>query len=172
MARLAGHTLAGQSLLALGRLNDAKNELNAAERETEALPPRTSAALPYPSVLRADILLRENQTREAETLFIDVEKSVLSMPGPDAWSSATFQLETIAQRAREVGDWELAGFTARKMMEHNPSYAGGYYAMALVAQHEGSSTVATQLFASAQKLWRKADPDLPELTPIQKKTSN
>ena len=172
MARLAGHTLAGQSLAALNRLSEAKDELRAAERESESLPPRTAAALPYPTVLRADILLRENQTPEAEALLVEVEKSILAMPGPDAWSSAAFQLETISLRARDAGDWELAGFTARNLMEHNPNYAGGYYAMALVAQHEGNSTKATQLFASAQKLWLKADPDLPELTTISRRSPN
>ena len=172
MARLAGHALAGQSLLALNRLNDARDELRAAERESESLPPRTVAALPYPAVLRADILLHEKQTQEAEALVVEVEKSILAMPGPDAWSSAAFQLETIALRAREAGDWELAGFTAHNLMEHNPNYAGGYYAMALVAQHEGNSAKATQLFASAQKFWSKADPDLPELTTISRRSSN
>ena len=168
MARLAAHSLAGQALLALNRMNDAKDEFNAAERESESLPPRTAAALPYPTVLRADILLRENHTQDAEGLWIDVEKSILAMPGPDAWSSATFQLEMIAQSARDAGDWKLAGYTARNMMEHNPGYAGGYYAMALVARHEHDPAAEKRLLASAQKLWSKADPDLPELAASQR----
>jgi tetratricopeptide (TPR) repeat protein len=94
------------------------------------------------------------------------------MPGPDAWSSAAFQLETISRSARAAGDWELAAFTARNLIEHNPNYAGGYYAMALVAQHEGDSERATQLFASARKFWSKADADLPELATIPRKGSH
>jgi len=171
MARVAGHSLAGQALLALNRMDDAKDECNAAERESESLPSRVAAALPYPTVLRADILLRENRVQDAEGLWFDVEKSILAMPGPDAWSSATFQLETIAQRARDAGDWELAGFTARNMMEHNPGYAGGYYAMALVARHTHDPSAEAQLLASAQKLWSKADPDLPELVAIENKVA-
>lgn len=167
LARLAGHTLAGQALLALNRMNDAKDELNAAERESEVLPPRTTAALPYPMVLRAGILLRENQMQDAEALLMDVEKSILAMPGPDAWSAATFQLETIARSARDAGDWELAGFTAQNIMGHNPNYAGGYYAMALVAEHAKNKTAKARLLASAQKFWVKADADLPELLAIQ-----
>jgi len=85
------------------------------------------------------------------------------MPGPDAWSSATFQLETIAQGARAAGDWELAGFTAKNMIEHNANYAGGYYAMALVAEHAKDKTAASKMMGTAQKLWAKADADLPEL---------
>jgi len=163
MARLAGHTLAGQALLGLKKMDDAKDELHAAERESEALPPRLAGALPYPTLLHAEILLRENQTQEAEQLLTDVQKAILGMPGPDAWSSATFQLETIAQGARDAGDWELAGFTAKNMIEHNANYAGGYYAMALVAGHAKDKVAATKLMGTAQKLWAKADADLPEL---------
>src|SRR5882757_2792172 len=172
MARLAGHSLAGQALLGLNRMDDAKDEFNAAERESEALPPRTAAALPYPTVLRAEILLRENHTQEAESLLIDVEKSILAMPGPDAWSAATFQLETIAQRSRDAGDWELAGFSAQNMMKHNPNYGGGPYAMSLVARHAGKATAESQLRGEAQRLWLKADSDLPELTELRKQASH
>jgi tetratricopeptide (TPR) repeat protein len=168
MARVAGHTIAGQVMLALGRMNDAKDELNTAQRESEALPPRMAAALPYPTVLRGEIFLRENRTQDAEDLLADVQKSILAMPGPDAWSGATFQLETMAQGARAAGDWELAGFTAKNMIEHNPNYAGGYYAMALVAAHSKDAAAESKLLASAQKLWAKADPDLAELKDLRK----
>jgi len=169
MVRLAGHTIAGQALLAMNKINDAKDELNAAERESEALPARMAAALPYPTLLRAEILLRENQTEQAEELLVGVEQAILAMPGPDAWSSATFQLETIAQGAREAGDWKLAEYTAKKMMDHNPNYAGGYYAMALVAAHSKDNAAETQLMGTARKLWAKADADLPELSAAAKK---
>jgi len=171
LARVAGRTLAGQALLVLGKLDDAKDELNAAERESESLPPRLAAALPYPAILRAEILLRENQKQDAENLLIDVEHAILAMPGPDAWSTATFQLETLAQGAREAGDWELAKFTAQNILEHNPNYAGGYYAMALVARHSGETAAEAKLLASAQKLWAKADADLPERAAVAKSSA-
>jgi tetratricopeptide (TPR) repeat protein len=170
MARLVGHALAGQALIAL-KMDDARDELRAAERETEALPPRVVAALPYPTLLRADILVRENQTAEAEDLLAAVEKAILSMPGPDAWSSATFQLETIAQRSREAGDWQMAGITAKNMIEHNSNYAGGYYEMALVAAHSKDGAAEAKLFGTARKLWAKADADLPELVIIGSKSA-
>ena len=169
MARLAGHTLAGEALLSQNKLNEAKDQLNAAERVSEALPARLAAALPYPTMLRADILLRENDAPQAEKLLVDVQQAILLMPGPDAWSTATFQLETIAQGAREAGDWKLAAFTAKNMMEHDPNYAGGYYAMALVAAHSNDTAAETKLLGAARKLWAKADADLPEMAAIAKK---
>ena len=171
MARLAGHTIAGQALLAVNKMNDAKDELNAAERESETLPPRMAAALPYPTLLRAEILLRENQTEQAEELLVGVEQAILGMPGPDAWSSANFQLETIARGAREAGDWKLVEYTAKKMMDHNPNYAGGYYAMALVAAHSKDNRAEAQLMGMARKLWARADADLPELAAATQKSA-
>jgi len=167
MARLAGHTLTGQALLAMDRLNDAKEELALAERETEALPVQSLAVLPYPGALRAEILLREKSTAEGEALTMEIEKLITSAPGPDAWSAAQFQLESIAQSARQLGDWELAGFTANEMIRHNPSFAGGYFALGLVAEHVGDKTKAQQSFATAEKFWTRADKDLPELKRIR-----
>jgi len=169
MARLSGHTLAGLALLSQNKINEAKDELQAAERVSEALPPRLMAALPYPTMLRANILLRENQAQQAEPLLVDVQQAILLMPGPDAWSTATFQLETMAQDAREAGDWKLAAFTAKNMMEHDPNYAGGYYAMALVAAHSKDTAAEAKLLGAARKLWAKADADLPEMAAIAKK---
>jgi tetratricopeptide (TPR) repeat protein len=168
LARLAGHTLAGQALLGMGSVADAKEEMTMAERETEQLPARAIASLPYPTALRADILLHEKNTAEGESLAMEVAKSIQAMPGPDAWIAALFELESIAQSARNADDWELASFVAQQMILHNPNYAGGHFAYGLAAEHAGHSAEARQAFAAAEKLWGKADRDLPELEQIHK----
>jgi tetratricopeptide (TPR) repeat protein len=167
MARLAGHTLSGQALLAMDRLNEAKEELSLAEQETEQIPVGAVATLPFPSVLRAEILLRELKIEEGEALMRDIKKMILARPGPDAWSAARFELESIALAARAAGDWAMAESTARDMIRHDPTYAGGFFALALVAEHAGDATGARKQFAAAQELWDKADKDLPELQRIQ-----
>src|SRR2546428_730910 len=53
LARLAGHTLAGQALLAMDHSNDAQEELTLAEQETEHLPVNLVATSPFPGTLRA-----------------------------------------------------------------------------------------------------------------------
>lgn len=168
LPRLAGHTLTGEALLAMGSTAEAQEELTLAERETERLPPGAIAALPYPALLRANLLLEQKNTEEGETLAMDVAKSVQSMPGPDAWISAQFQLEAMALSARNAGDWELAGSLARQMILHNVNYAGGHFAYALAAAHAGNTADAAKAFGAAQKLWSKADKDLPELEQIRK----
>ena len=49
------------------------------------------------------------------------------------------------------------------MREHDPNYGGTHLALGLVAQHEGRSAEAAREMAEAMRLWRNADPDLPEL---------
>jgi hypothetical protein len=44
------------------------------------------------------------------------------------------------------------------MISHDPSYAGGYLAVALADKHKGNAPAAAQEFATAQRLWSKADP--------------
>ena len=157
MGRFAGHSLAGRALLAMDRLEDAKNELTLAEREMEQLPVSVIKTLQDTVMLRAAILLREKNWDKANALMEQVEEQIVAVPGPDAWSEALFQLDSIARMAREAGDWELVDYTARKMIKHDPSYAGGYFASAWVAQHQGNASAAGQAFARANKLWSKAD---------------
>src|SRR5438046_7336042 len=73
LARLAGHTLAGQALLGAGSVAEAKEELTLAGKETERLPARAVAALPYPTRLRTDILLQEKTTAGVERTTRDVD---------------------------------------------------------------------------------------------------
>ena len=99
----------------------------------------------------------------------NVEARIRALPGPDAWLQALFDMEAFARVARDSGAWELAEYTARQMIEHDPSYAGGYYALGLVADHNGDAASVRQQFAKAERLWAKADPDLPELQHIRQK---
>ncbi len=92
-----------------------------------------------------------------------------AVPGPDAWILALFRLESMARVAREVGEWEFAEYTARQMLEHDASYAGSHFALALVAEHKGDLETKRTEFATAEKLWARADADLPELKQIRAK---
>ena len=89
-----------------------------------------------------------------------VEEQLLALPGPDSWSATIFQLESIATLARQLQDWDLAESTAQKIKDHDPSYAGGYYALALSAQHRGDATLAKQYLATADRLWSTSDADI------------
>jgi tetratricopeptide (TPR) repeat protein len=172
MGRAVGHALAGSALLAMDRLQEAKSELVIAENDLQTLVGPgfgRDAVAPYVDELRGEILLRSGRTVEGVTILKDWERAIRAVPGPDAWILALFRLESIARVARDVGEWELAEYTARQMLEHDRSYAGSHFAWALVAEHKGDLETKRTEFSAAEKLWAKADADLPELRQIRAK---
>jgi tetratricopeptide (TPR) repeat protein len=158
MGRFAGQTLAGQAYLAMNRLEDARSSLRLAEREMEQLPAAVTKSLPDAGLLNGEIMLYEKNWEKGNGLIQKLEEEMVAVPGPDAWSESLFQLESIASTARRVGDWELAESTAQKMIEHDPSYAGGYFGLGAVAEHQGDTAKAGREFGEAEKRWSKADP--------------
>jgi protein-disulfide isomerase/tetratricopeptide (TPR) repeat protein len=170
MARFAGHTLRGRTLVAMNRIDQAREEM-ALAREALILIPSSDAdrLRPYSDILRAEVMLAEGKSVEGVALMKDIEEQLRAAPGPDARSQALFELDSIARRARESEEWALAELTAVQMIELDPSYAGGYYARGLAAEHEGKPGTAMQQFGTAEKLWSEADKDLPELLIIHKK---
>ena len=144
---------------AFARSRAARGELAAARRELEQVPPLTAgirvnraAVVPYVDALRAELMLWEgNDNGAGAELLMDVQRRLRALPGPDAWTQALFRLEAFARTARAVGNWDLAEFTARQMLEHDAAYAGSHYALALVAQHRGNLPLAQQEMAAARK---------------------
>jgi len=170
MARFAGHTLMGRALVVLNRVDEAEKEL-ALARDALVLVTATEAdrLRPYSETLRAEILLSQKKSAEGVALMKEIEDQLRASPGPDARSQALIQLDSIARRARETEEWALAGITAQEMIQQDPSYAGGYYALGLVAEHEGNSITAIRQFSVAEKLWSEADKELPELQIVRQK---
>lgn len=163
MARFAGHSLAGRAQLAINHPEEARAELGLAERETEQMPSNVLKSLSDSALLRAEIMLRDGKIEEGNRLMERIVTDVVAVSGPDAWSEALFQLEYVARVAREASDWTLAESAAQEMIAHDPSYAGGYFALGLVAEHQGNTPTAKQEFATAQRLWSKADSNLQPL---------
>jgi len=170
MARFAGHTLMGRALIAMNRADEAEKEL-ALARDALVLVKATEAdrLRPYSEILRAEILLSQKNSAEGVALMKEIEEQLRASPGPDARSEALMQLDSIARRARETEEWALAEFTAQEIIQQDPSYAGGYYAMALVSEHEGNPAKAIQQFGVAENLWSEADKELPELQVLRRK---
>jgi tetratricopeptide (TPR) repeat protein len=169
MGRFEGHTAAGRALLRLDRVGEAKSELSLAEQELEHVPSSVAAQLPDAGLLNAEILLWQGRTEKSDALFREIEKKIRAVPGPDSWNQALFQLESIASAARDAGDWGLAEFTAQQMIEHDPSYAGGYYALGLAVEHRGADVAAREQFVKAENRWARADADMSELVQVRQK---
>ena len=161
-----GHVEAGRAHLALGQFKEASEEANAALRLMRGAEGGGMVATAL-QALQGEFFLRTGQKEKARPMLVEVARQARAAPGPDAWTQALFTLESIARAAREVGDWDLANWAARQMLEHDPNYAGAHYALALVAQHGGDARTARTEASAAAKFWSTADPDLPELTTIR-----
>jgi tetratricopeptide (TPR) repeat protein len=169
-ARCVGHALAGQALLWLGRTDEARLELEVAQRELETVPqltihldPSRAVVEPWVNALRGELLIRSGKRQEGETVLKEVVRALRAAPGPDAWSQTLFRLESMARGAMEAGDWELAGYLADQMLDHDNAYGGSHGTKALVLDHQGDKAGAARERETAQRLWKDADPDLPEL---------
>jgi protein-disulfide isomerase/lipoprotein NlpI len=167
--RFVGHTLAGRSLVAMNRAEEAEGERALAKQEASSIPGDPDRLLQYAETLHAEILLSEKKSAEGTALMKQIEESLRATPSPDAKSEALFQLDSIAGRARETDEWALAEFTAQQMIQQDPSYGGGYYALGLVAKQQGNAVLASQQFGVAKRLWSEADTDLPELQVVRQK---
>jgi tetratricopeptide (TPR) repeat protein len=173
-ARLIGHVGAGRALLALGKVEAAAAELATAEKLMAELSPaggglmvsRTSVEA-HVDGLRGELWLRTGKREEAARLLKDVQRRVRAIPGPDAWVTALFRLESIAFAAREAGDWELAAHTAEQMRDHDAAYGGTHYALGLVAEHGGDREAARRAYATALEHWKDGDRDHPALADAQ-----
>ena len=168
-ARCVGYSLSGLAELGLGKIELAQDDLDAARRELEHVPvvtpgvtPRRATLEPWVEGLRGELLLRQGHSNEARPILQNVVKGLRATPGPDAWTQALFRLESIARSAREAGDWELAGWVAAQMLEHDPAYGGSHLAQALVLQHQADADGARREIEAAQSFWKTADPSFRE----------
>jgi protein-disulfide isomerase/Tfp pilus assembly protein PilF len=170
MGQFAAHTLIGRALVAMNRTQEAEKELASARDDLVLILATEADRLrSYSETLRAEILLSQRKSVEGAALMKDIEEQLRASAGPDARSQALIQLDSIARRARESQEWGLAELTAHQMIQQDPSYGGGYYALGLAAEHEGDLAVAVQQFGVAERLWSEADKDLPELQALRQK---
>jgi tetratricopeptide (TPR) repeat protein len=167
LVRATGHIAAGHAHLAAKRFKEAADEANAALKDLRAAPDGAGLVAPAFERLQGEFFLRTGQRDKGRAMLREVARKVRESPGPDNWVQALFTLEAIARAAREAGDWELAAWAATEMRGHDPRYGGSHYALGLLAEHNGNRLAAEAAFAEAERLWSKADPNLPELREVR-----
>jgi tetratricopeptide (TPR) repeat protein len=161
-----GHVEIGHTRLEQRQFQAAADQANAALRLIRGAEAGGLVAVPL-QALQGEFFLRTGQRDKGRTMLEDVVKKVRLAPGPDAWTQALFTIESVARAAREAGEWDLAGWAARQMLEHDAQYAGSHYALALVARHDGDEKTANAEAALAAQYWAKADSNLTELQAIR-----
>jgi tetratricopeptide (TPR) repeat protein len=161
-----GHVAAGQAKLALGDPKAAADEANAALRLVRGAEGGGLVAIPL-QTLQGEFFLRTGQQAKGRPMLEEVVRKLRALPGPDAWTQTLFTLDSLARAARDAGEWDLAEWLARQMLDHDPNYAGTHYALGLAARHRGDGTGARREFDLAKQYWKNADPDLPELKQVR-----
>src|SRR5215469_509371 len=124
------------------------------------------------NILRGEIALRKGNATEANAQLNEVFNRFLGgMRSGDA-VNYLFNMLYIAQQARAAGDWTLTETAAKQMLIFDPSYAGGHYIAAVVAEHKGDSATARNELTAAEKHWGQADPEFPEIIDVHKELAS
>ena len=163
VVRVIGYIFISHAGMASNDLPAASEAAKSALREMQQMGSRAAFVAPYMEALQGEFFLRTGEAEKGRAILKQVVSKIRAERGPDAWVQALFRLEAIGAAARRAGDWELAETMARQMLEHDAAYAGSHYALALVAEHKNDNVMAITEYAEAEKLWRNADGDLPEL---------
>jgi len=167
LIRATGHVYAGRALLALNQFAKAAGEANAALHELNSAGDGGALVAPDLKQLQGEFFVRTGERAKGHLMLDEVAEKASRATGPDEWSQTLFTLESIAKVFRDAGDWESAARTAKRMLEHDPSYGGTHYALGLLADHAGDLKSTKSEFTLAEKFWSKADPDLVELQQIR-----
>jgi tetratricopeptide (TPR) repeat protein len=163
LARALAHTMAGSAYVRMGKRKDAEKELKKSGKEVRWSGRRGDYDKIYSKMLKAEIELAKGHGSAAEDLSRQVISSSRDKKGPDGWIQTLFRIESLAKSARQFGDWQLAGYAAQQMKEHDPGYGGTHLALAYVAENRHDSSQARAEYDAALKAWAAADSDLPEI---------
>jgi tetratricopeptide (TPR) repeat protein len=181
LQRAMGHLFAGRALAALNRADEAQQELAKAEKESENVPESDPEPLmPQPrrvldgqrNILRGEIALRKGSATKANAQLTEVLNGLMAARRSGDAVNHLFNMLYIGQQARSAGDWDLADTAAKQLLVFDPSYAGGHYIAAIVAEHKGDSTMVRKELTAAERLWGQADPELSEIIDVRKKLAS
>ncbi len=162
--RLLGHYLLGLANVEKRQWAEARREMDAALAELPGIRKVNPSGYiagrlePYPRFLEA--LLRLHEPNPSASALDNVRafmKTARLQTGPDPWIESLFQLETIAQQAREAGLIAFAEEATRILADHDAGYAGTHYALSQLAKQRGETTTAQRELALATAGWQRGD---------------
>lgn len=181
LQRAMGHLFAGRALVALNRAEEAQQESAKAEKESGNVPESDPEPLmPQPrhlldlqqEILRGEIALRKGSATKANAQLKEVLNGLMAARRSGDAVNYLFNMLYIGQQARSANDWELADTAAKQLLVFDPSYAGGHYIAAIVAEHKGDSATVRRELTAADKLWEQADPEFSEIIDVRKKLAS
>ena len=169
LVRALSDILASRALAALRLPAEAADAGNRALKQMKAAGTIGGVLVPDFQLAQGEHLLRSGQVEQGRVLLRDAGAKLRAQSGPDAWIQSLFALEGIARLAREHNDWILAADMTEAMRQHDPAYAGTFYAQALLADHRGARDEAHAGYGEAVRRWQAADADFSELTEARRR---
>ena len=169
LVRALSDILASRALAALRLPAQAADAGNRALTQMKQAGAIGGVLVPDFQLAQGEHLLRGGQVDQGRTLLRDAAAKLHAQSGPDAWIQTLFALEGIARLAREHNDWILAADMTEAMRQHDPAYAGTFYAQALLADHRGERATAREAFRETVRRWDSADPGFPELADARRR---
>ena len=172
LQRAAGHLFAARAFVATDRLDQARQEMMAGEKELQNVPESDPEPLmPQPrkvlsiqmAILQGEISLHERKTTGANAQLGALLQRFMAAKGSGDGVGQLFTMLYLAQQARAYADWDLVESIGGQMLLFDPQYAGGHFVAALAAEHKGDFDLARRELTSAQTLWGQADLDFAEL---------
>ena len=176
LQRAAGHLFTARALVAIDKLDEARQEMLAAQKELENVPDSDPEPLmPQPrkvlstqmAILQGEIALHDRKETEANAQLSALAQRFLLAKGSGDGVGQLFAMLYLAQQARAYADWDLVKSIGKQMLLFDPQYGGGHFVAALAAEHEGDIGRARQELNSAHNLWKEADPDFAELLQVR-----
>jgi tetratricopeptide (TPR) repeat protein len=163
IVRAAGHLSAAHAHMTSAQLQPAALETDAALAELRTAGLYAAVLAPDLRLAQGELFLRGGDRQRGRQMIRDAIASLRARPGPDAWTETLFTLEAVARAARSVGNAEISTELAEQLRQHDPSYAGTHFALALEAERGGNRTAALRAYEEALRRWRHADPDLADV---------
>jgi len=176
LQRAAGHLFTARALVAIDKLDEARQEMLATEKELQNVPDFDPEPLmPQPrkmlstqmAILQGEIALHDRKETVANAQLSALAQRFLLAKGSGDGVGQLFAMLYLAQQARAYGDWDLVLSIGKQMLLFDPQYAGGHFVAALAAEHEGDIGRARQELNSAHNLWKEADPEFAELLQVR-----
>ena len=169
LVRALSDILASRSLAALRLADQAAEAGNRALKQMREAGAIGGVLVPDFQLAQGEHLVRSGQAEQGRALLRDAAAKLRAQSGPDAWIQTLFALEGIARLAREHNDWVLAADMTEAMRQHDPAYAGTFYAQGLLAEHRGERDAARTAYGEAARRWQGADADFAEVAEAQRR---
>lgn len=166
------HGLVTAALLSLERLEEAEAELVQLKEEIEASGSTNPTFQRRLQRLAAELRYRSGEGDAGAVAFRKVAVASLDDRAHDGWFTPILDIEAMARAAHAAKDWELVGELGRLLIEHDPTYGGGYYLAAISAEGLGDLEAAEEAFGEARQHWKDADPAIrARITTIERRDS-